>query len=68
MKDIDIQEVLDGLVPASEAAEIMGVTRSYVNLCIHDGKLPSYPVGNGTKKIYLIPRKAAEQYERKRTR
>ncbi len=64
----DIQRILDGLVPASEAAGIMGVSRTFVNLCIHDGKLPAYSVGSGTKKVYLVPRKAAEGYERERAR
>lgn len=64
----DIQSILDGLVPASEAAGIMGVSRTFVNMRIRDGRLPSYSVGTGTKKIYLVPRKAAEQYERERAR
>ena len=63
---MNIQKILDELVTVGEAAEIMGVTRGYVNLRIHKKQIEAYTVGNGARKIYLIPRKAAEQYERER--
>ena len=60
----DIQDVLDELVGISEAAELMGVTRSYVHQLVNSRRLNSFTVGSGSKMIKLVKKADALKFER----
>ena len=54
-----------GLITATEAAQILGVSRQHVDRLIRNGQLPVVDIV-GTQKIRLLDRAQVEQLKRKR--